>query len=74
MCFTALQCYPDMFAGVADWLTVQGPHPPLLVSGEHLVAGNDESVHVGDTSARGQDTVALAPANYVPQHHRYKYS
>ena len=63
-----------MFAGVADWLTVQGPHPSLLVSGEHLVAGNDESVHVGDTSSRGQDTVALAPTNDVPLHDVHYYN
>ena len=62
-----------MFAGVADWLTGQAHHASLLVSREHLVAGDDEGVHVGDTSSRGQDTVALAPTNDGPQHWVVKY-
>ena len=63
-----------MFASVADWLTVQGHHASLLVCREHLVPGYDEGVHVGDTSSRGQDTVALVPTNDVPQHDVHYYN
>ena len=55
-----------MFAGVADWLAGQGHHSSLLVIWEEFVAGDDESVHVADTTPRGEDAVPFTPADDVP--------
>ena len=55
-----------MLTGVHDELTLDGPHPVLLVLGEQLVAGNHEGVHVGDGAPWGEDTVPAAPPDDFP--------
>ena len=55
-----------MLAGVADQMLLDSLHPLLLVLREVLVPGNDQGVHVGNTSSWGQDAVTLTPANNLP--------
>ena len=48
-----------MLAGVHDELALDGPHPVLLVLWEGLVPSNHECIHIGNTSTRCKDTVAI---------------
>ena len=48
-----------VLAGVHDELALDGPHPVLLVLREELVPSNHQSIHVRDTTAGCENTVAI---------------